>query len=555
MALRSVYETEGGWALVMEYVAGGELFDRLVRLGAYSEKQASGLFRQVGEAIAYMHAHGVCHRDLKPENLLLSAPAEDGESDTIKVCDFGLAAHSESSQDRQGTWAYWAPECFTATRGHGREVDMWALGVILYIILSGLHPFDAPGRTDAQMRAAIQAGHVDFPSPQWDSVSGDAKSLIRQLLQVDPRKRLDAEAMLHHPWVVGQNVSTTPIRGSGRQLQEYQRAAAKWKATLLSSLHRQAAIRRQRDEGADALSERELLSDAFKAFDPHGKGYVLAQDLERVLAYSTGGHFTPHEIDQILRALKPVRTASNGAAEGTVDRIYYEDFLNLASNTMREQSRFFHAGDVIFRAGDVPDVMYLIIEGRVRRITSAPEGAAPVDRAPAQWLKAESFLHPGEYFGSSALLGSSRRHSTMVAETDVLVATVGRDDFEEMTAAALRSGESAGVPPLPMPANLMTDASTTDGQNLADGAAEPAHSRRPDVDPAQLMRKNHSECSVPLGRASPPPPLRRSSTSNRQPSSERKRRALERSLRFINLMASNEPPRALAPGEVSALNS
>jgi serine/threonine protein kinase len=149
------------------------------------------------------------------------------------------------------------------------------------------------------MRAAIQAGRVEFPSPQWDSVSASAKGLINQLLQVDPRKRLDAAAMLRHPWVKGQNVSATPIRGSGRQLQEYQRAAAKWKATLLSSLHRQAAIRRQRDASADPSSERELLSDAFKAFDPHGQGYVLAQDLERVLKRSSGGHFTPEEMAQV----------------------------------------------------------------------------------------------------------------------------------------------------------------------------------------------------------------------------------------------------------------
>ena len=128
--LRGVYETEGGWALVMEYVGGGELFDRLVQYGAYSEQQASALFRQVGEAIAHLHALGVCHRDLKPENLLLSGadqrPGGEGEGEqpplTIKVCDLGLAAHLEASQDRQGTWAYWAPECFTATRGSGREV-------------------------------------------------------------------------------------------------------------------------------------------------------------------------------------------------------------------------------------------------------------------------------------------------------------------------------------------------------------------------------------------------------------------------------------------------
>jgi len=111
--------------------------------------------------------------------------------------------------------------------------------------LVGSHPFDAPGRTDAQMRKAIQQGRVEFPSPQWDGVSGEAIDLIERLLQADPRSRLDAPSLLRHPWVVGRNLSTTPLLESGRRLQEYQRAAAKWKATLLSSMVQQAATMRR----------------------------------------------------------------------------------------------------------------------------------------------------------------------------------------------------------------------------------------------------------------------------------------------------------------------
>ena len=153
VALRDVFETEDYWYLVMELVTGGELFERLVKKGPYSEKEASRLMSQMAEAIAWLHSQGVCHRDLKPENLLLSQPQGDEEI-TVKICDFGLsvALGDGTLNEQQGTWAYWAPEMWTGQ--YGKQVDMWSLGVILYILLSGRHPFDSPGRSDAQMRRA-----------------------------------------------------------------------------------------------------------------------------------------------------------------------------------------------------------------------------------------------------------------------------------------------------------------------------------------------------------------------------------------------------------------
>ena len=117
-------------------------------------------------------------------------------------------------------------------------------------------------------------------------------------------------------------------------------------------------------------------------------------------------------MSQIVRSIHGRRTSSGGAGcggEGKESRIYYDDFLSLASHTVREQSRFFEAGDVIFRTGDEPDFMYLILEGRVRRTTPPTTRGA----SPAQWLQHEQYLSPGDYFGSSALLGSRTRHSTM----------------------------------------------------------------------------------------------------------------------------------------------
>ena len=120
MALRDVFETDDEWYLVMELVTGGELFERLVRQGPYSEKEASRLMRQMAQAIAWLHSQGVVHRDLKPENLLLSEAADHdsaadngGEGITVKICDFGLSVALGQDgvlDEKQGTWAYWAPE-------------------------------------------------------------------------------------------------------------------------------------------------------------------------------------------------------------------------------------------------------------------------------------------------------------------------------------------------------------------------------------------------------------------------------------------------------------
>ena len=143
VALRDVFETQDEWFLVMELVTGGELFERLVRQGPYSEKEASRLMRQMAEAISYLHSQGVCHRDLKPENILLSeqpaAPAggrlrhDSHNHITVKICDFGLSVALDgngSIDEKQGTWAYWAPEMFSNI-GYGKQVDMWSLGIIL----------------------------------------------------------------------------------------------------------------------------------------------------------------------------------------------------------------------------------------------------------------------------------------------------------------------------------------------------------------------------------------------------------------------------------------
>mmetsp|Transcript_14564 Transcript_14564/g.37779 ORF Transcript_14564/g.37779 Transcript_14564/m.37779 type:complete len:325 (-) Transcript_14564:127-1101(-) len=186
--------------LIMELVTGGELFDRIVERGSYTEADAAQCITEICSALEYMHKHNICHRDLKPENILYASPAKDA---SIKLADFGLAkvvSENAIMQTACGTPGYVAPEILQ-NAGFGVEVDMWSVGVILYILLCGFPPFyeeELP-----RLFATIMAGRYDFPSPWWDNISPDAKELVQKLLVVNPKERFTASDVLDHPWVKG----------------------------------------------------------------------------------------------------------------------------------------------------------------------------------------------------------------------------------------------------------------------------------------------------------------------------------------------------------------
>ena len=193
----------GAHCLVMELVGGGELFDRVATRGALSEGSAALIMAELCDALGYLHARGVVHRDVKPENICFTSC---DESSTIRLIDFGYAAVLALDGSRKlgprgycGTTRYIAPE---QLRDGGRDTlahDMWAAGVVLYILLCGFPPFTA---AIPQLYDDIQAARYDFPSPFWDGVSDDAKSLVRALLTADPEKRLTAKQAAEHRWVV-----------------------------------------------------------------------------------------------------------------------------------------------------------------------------------------------------------------------------------------------------------------------------------------------------------------------------------------------------------------
>ncbi|XP_068569839.1 calcium/calmodulin-dependent protein kinase type II subunit delta isoform X2 [Cebidichthys violaceus] len=190
---------EGFHYLVFDLVTGGELFEDIVAREYYSEADASHCIQQILEAVLHCHQMGVVHRDLKPENLLLASKLKGA---AVKLADFGLAIEVQGEQQAwfgfAGTPGYLSPEVLRKDP-YGKPVDMWACGVILYILLVGYPPFW--DEDQHRLYQQIKAGAYDFPSPEWDTVTPEAKDLINKMLTINPAKRVTATDALKHPWI------------------------------------------------------------------------------------------------------------------------------------------------------------------------------------------------------------------------------------------------------------------------------------------------------------------------------------------------------------------
>ncbi|XP_053097414.1 calcium/calmodulin-dependent protein kinase type II subunit beta isoform X7 [Pangasianodon hypophthalmus] len=190
---------EGFHYLLFDLVTGGELFEDIVAREYYSEADASHCIHQILDSVYHIHQHDVVHRDLKPENLLLASKCKNA---AVKLADFGLAIEVQGDQQAwfgfAGTPGYLSPEVLRK-EAYGKPVDIWACGVILYILLVGYPPFW--DEDQHKLYQQIKAGAYDFPSPEWDTVTPEAKNLINQMLTINPAKRITAQEALKHPWV------------------------------------------------------------------------------------------------------------------------------------------------------------------------------------------------------------------------------------------------------------------------------------------------------------------------------------------------------------------
>ncbi|KAE8986250.1 Serine/threonine-protein kinase [Phytophthora rubi] len=226
--LRDVYVEGRKLFLVTELARGGELFEQIVAYGSFPEAKARDVAREIASALSFLHRHGLVHKDVKPENILLSARVVEHNTSgvyrkgnrhestsLVKLADFGSAGPASTATNLEdvGTAAYLPPELLT-TGVCTSACDMWALGCVLYIMLSGSHPFDLDGMSsDHVVEHRIKAEPISFAFSAWNNVSPDAKDLISKLLVKDPTLRLTAEQMLQHPWMNANAEAAASLRG------------------------------------------------------------------------------------------------------------------------------------------------------------------------------------------------------------------------------------------------------------------------------------------------------------------------------------------------------
>eukprot|EP00873_Tetraselmis_striata_P015680 jgi/Tetstr1/435944/TSEL_024825.t1 len=197
---REHFEEDGQYLLVTEYLQGRDLLSSVVDRGSYAEEDARAVIIQILEALAHVHSKGVAHRDLKLENIMLCSKLD---STTLKIIDFGLAGCI--SEERPcltevcGTPSYAAPEVLQRDAEYDTQCDMWAVGVMLFMLLSGEPPFQA--KTLPQLVKTVRSGLFSFQDPAWELVSDEAKSLVQKLLTIDPAERPTAKEALQHPWL------------------------------------------------------------------------------------------------------------------------------------------------------------------------------------------------------------------------------------------------------------------------------------------------------------------------------------------------------------------
>ncbi|XP_051149762.1 calcium-dependent protein kinase 11-like isoform X2 [Andrographis paniculata] len=267
--IKGTYEDNLFVHLVMELCAGGELFDRIIQRGHYTERKAAQLMKTIAGVVEACHSLGVMHRDFKPENFLFDTPDEDAK---LKATDFGLSVFYKPGQylsEVVGSPYYVAPEVLH--KHYGPEADVWSAGVILYILLSGVPPFWA--ETDNGIFKQILNGKVDLVSEPWPQISDSAKDLVRKMLERDPKKRISAHQVLCHPWIVDDNVAPDKPLGSA----------------VLSRLKQFSAMNKLKKMAlrviAERLSEEEIggLRQLFKMIDTDNSGTITFEELEKGL--------------------------------------------------------------------------------------------------------------------------------------------------------------------------------------------------------------------------------------------------------------------------------
>ncbi|KAI0160148.1 kinase-like domain-containing protein [Xylariaceae sp. FL1272] len=309
LTLVDYFETMNNLYLVTDLALGGELFDRICRKGSYYESDAADLIRATLSAVAYLHDHGIVHRDLKPENLLFRTPEDNAD---LLIADFGLSRIMDEEKFHVltttcGTPGYMAPEIFKKT-GHGKPVDIWAMGVITYFLLCGYTPFDRDSDFE-EMQAILNADYSFQPTEYWRGVSDHAKEFIRRCLTVDPNKRMTAHEALSHAFVTG---DLKPDGDKGQNLLPTVKKNFNARKTLHAAIDTVRAINKLREGQAAAAA----LMDGSRSAEPTKGAAPLPRDSGVSMAKGDSGYSSNRDGDVEMGGTAPTTEVPSSLRPG-----------------------------------------------------------------------------------------------------------------------------------------------------------------------------------------------------------------------------------------------
>ncbi|XP_075961196.1 calcium/calmodulin-dependent protein kinase type II delta chain isoform X18 [Anarhichas minor] len=445
---------EGFHYLLFDLVTGGELFEDIVAREYYSEADASHCIQQIVEAVLHCHQMGVVHRDLKPENLLLASKCKNA---AVKLADFGLAIEVQGDQQAwfgfAGTPGYLSPEVLRK-EAYGKPVDIWACGVILYILLVGYPPFW--DEDQHKLYQQIKAGAYDFPSPEWDTVTPEAKNLINQMLTINPAKRITAQEALKHPWVCQRStVASMMHRQETVECLKKFNARRKLKGAILTTmlvsrnfsaakslLNKKADVKPQTNStknsivtspkgnvSSPALESSDSSNTTVEDEDVKGKSLdnssLKAQSSTSSQPDSTQGSSPAvYSATKFADLLGSVRRGSGPTSDGEGRSIPPPTALSALSALSPP-----HTPAVPMQMSRLTDLV-----SSVRRVPAAPapEGdAAPVPSARPTHPPAHTTSPPPPHSPSSPSLSSSQmRKQEIIKITEQLIEAINNGDFE-----------------------------------------------------------------------------------------------------------------------------
>jgi len=406
-SLRENFEDHLHYYVVLDLVSGGEMFDHLIKMGAYSEADAARLVREVANALTFMHGIGITHGDLKPENLMLSTNRK--EDSTIQIVDFGCSQVSspkgiiETKSSAGNTPAYCPPEVLENPNDPvSSKMDIWGLGVVIYIMLTGLHPFDLNGKnTDEDIERALKLKQSPpmRNSPITAHLSPSALDVIEKCIVWDPDKRISGLELLAHPWVTGETASADKMTDASKKLSMFRVFKSKLEAKVFESFCSWS----DRDDG-NAMKKSALVERAFHSLDLNDKGFLTREDL------------------RLLTKRKSNLTSQSAEEEGEDGNkpLSLSGFSELLGENMKNV--YFPGGHTIYEEGDVGNHMYFINSGIIEVTTR--DGA-------------KNRRSQNDFFGEGALLHPKKiRSASIKCVTPVNAISISREYFDKYLASS-----------------------------------------------------------------------------------------------------------------------